>query len=271
MAYCRSVSRSRPARCRTRSRSFLRRSSKRSSRRSKRRASFAARLPRASWCPMSPVAWVLAPVHCRAAARSSFRLPPPRSVLPRGVVARGFVAELRILAWDRMLLAEPRTEVDQPAALAAERSKRIFLRPGDVALAGRTVHTDGHRRLLGAADQGKRHIRFVLSGALFDAAPLEKAHVAAIMTAADLGVQGVLGRQADAQQLVRRLAIEGNVEHAAHGHLVARAPVLARQPEQFRNRIAQRPQQGQPAAEGLDTALRRLIEAEDIIRQGEFP
>ena len=72
-----------------------------------------------------------------------------------------------------MLLAEPRAQINQPAALAAEGSKRIIIRPRDAALAGRTVHANGHR--LGAADQRKRYVRFVLSGALFDAAPLEKA------------------------------------------------------------------------------------------------
>src|SRR5687768_9129020 len=67
----------------------------------------------------------------------------------------------RQFAGDRMLLTCPRTQVDELAAFAAERTKGILSIPIDIALAGRTVghfdscllvarHTTAHRSPLTA-------------------------------------------------------------------------------------------------------------------------
>src|ERR1700685_1343146 len=88
-------------------------------------------------------------------------------------------------------------------------------------------------RALAAADQLERHIRPGLRGALLDAVPLQKSHAAAIVTAADFRIEGTGGGQADAKQLVGRVAIEGDVEDAAGSHFLARPAVLSREPQQL--------------------------------------
>jgi hypothetical protein len=90
------------------------------------------------------------------------------------------------------------------------------------------------------------------------------------VAAADLRVERGVGRQRDAQQLVGRVAIEGHVEDPAARDLLARTPILAREPEQLGDRVAQRSQQGEPAAEGLGARRCRLVQPEEIVRQVEF-
>jgi hypothetical protein len=47
--------------------------------------------------------------------------------------------------WDIVLFGEPRTEIDEPAAIAAERPKLRCRRPFHIAPACRTFHDRGHR------------------------------------------------------------------------------------------------------------------------------
>src|SRR6516165_3076646 len=88
-----------------------------------------------------------------------------------------------------------------------------------------------------------------------------------MVTAADLGIQTRGGRERDAQQLQRVLALESDVEGAAHGSLLAGAAVLARQPEELRDRIAHRAQQSQPLVEGPYAGIVGLRQPEIVVGQ----
>ncbi len=138
---------------------------------------------------------------CSAALQAS--VPAER----RGAVSPGIGA----------LLGEPRAQIDQPAALAAERPERRR-RPVDLAPAGRTFDATDRQALRcasGAAAQHERHVGLGLRRACRQAIPGEEAHAAAVVAAADLRIQPGGGRQRDAQQLQRIVALEGDVEGAA--------------------------------------------------------
>jgi hypothetical protein len=46
--------------------------------------------------------------------------------------------------WNLVLFGKPRAEIDEPAAVAAERSVLGCRRPFHIAPAGRTFHNRGH-------------------------------------------------------------------------------------------------------------------------------
>jgi hypothetical protein len=48
------------------------------------------------------------------------------------------------LVWNLVLFGKPRTEIDEPAAVAAERPVLGCRRPFHIAPAGRTFHYRGH-------------------------------------------------------------------------------------------------------------------------------
>ena len=54
------------------------------------------------------------------------------------------ITEPRIRVRNGVLLTEPGAQIDQPAAITAERAMGEFIRPGDLALAGRAAHAWGH-------------------------------------------------------------------------------------------------------------------------------
>src|SRR5437763_8984372 len=63
-------------------------------------------------------------------------------ILQRRLCGHGIILHRRRLTGNGALLRQPGAEVDQPAALAAERAKRGAL-PGELTLAGGAV--DAHR------------------------------------------------------------------------------------------------------------------------------
>ncbi len=95
-----------------------------------------------------------------------------------------------------MLFAEPRAEIDEPAAIAAEGAIDRFLRPFHRALAGRAFDDRYHGnfpRTLGAARQKKRHVHFDVYGAAGGIQPVQKSNGATMLAAADLGKQLAVG------------------------------------------------------------------------------
>src|SRR5580700_2819148 len=71
--------------------------------------------------------------------------------------------------------------------------------------------------------------------------------------------------QARKRTLQGIVALEGNVEGAGLGDLLAGAAILAREPQQFRDRIAHGAQQSQPLAEAAHACIVRLREPEIVI------
>src|SRR5579859_43817 len=129
---------------------------------------------------------------------------------------------------------------------------------------------DSSARDSGAAGELEGDVLFGLSGPGGEAVPGEESQIAAVVAAADLGIETGGGGQRDAQQLQRIVTVEGDVESAALRHLAPRAPVLAREPQQLRDRIAQRAQQGQPLAEAAHAQLIVLTQPEIVVRQIEL-
>src|SRR2546429_9531466 len=111
-------------------------------------------------------------------------------ILQRGLCGHGIILDRRRRTGNGALLGQPGAEVDQPAALAAERAKRGAL-PGELTLAGGAV--DAHRTHRpgpsGAAAEREGHVRLGLGRARGQSIPGEEADVAAGMTAADLRVE----------------------------------------------------------------------------------
>src|SRR5580704_6449549 len=135
--------------------------------------------PRASWSRMPG-----ASARARWAAGKSSSL---RSVFRRVRLALGFGA------WNGVLFGQPRTQINDPAALAAKRPKWRLIRPFDAAPAGRALHCGWHGAPLSADGQCKRHILFDRRGAGVKSVPLQEADIAAKLAAtADFRKQTVL-------------------------------------------------------------------------------
>jgi len=81
-----------------------------------------------------------------------------------------------------------------------------------------------------AAGEDEGHVGLGLRRAAFDAVPFEETHAAAVVAAADLRVQVRVAGQRDAQQLVGRVALEGDAEHAGGRGLVPRPAILPGEP-----------------------------------------
>ena len=109
-----------------------------------------------------------------------------------------------------MLLVEPGSEIDEPAAIAAEGAIDRFRRPLHGALAGRAFDDrhHGNPRTLGAARQKKRHVHFHVYGAAGGIQPVQKSNSATMLAAADLGKQLAVGGQGHTHQLARILAVK---------------------------------------------------------------
>ena len=92
--------------------------------------------------------------------------------------------------WNLVLFGEPRTEIDEPAAIAAEgpicRLGRPFHRP----LAGRTFNYGDHRGSRPdsrTAGQKKRYVHFDVRGAAGRIEPIQKSNGATMLATADFG------------------------------------------------------------------------------------
>ena len=90
-----------------------------------------------------------------------------------------------------------------------------------------------------------------------------------MLIAAHLRKQIRVGRQRDAHQLARVLAVELQLEDTAHGHFGFSLGILTREPKQFGDAVAQWPDQGQPAVEFRRAYIGRAVEPIGIIRQVE--
>jgi hypothetical protein len=89
-----------------------------------------------------------------------------------------------------VLLGEPRTQIDEPAAVAAERPVRRCRRPFDIAPARRTFDYRCHPDLnptLSAAGQLKRHISCDVDRTRGSIQPIQKANGAAMLAGAHFG------------------------------------------------------------------------------------
>src|SRR6202035_1551018 len=119
---------------------------------------------------------------------------------------------------------QPGAQIQQAAALAAERAKR-FAVTLQFSVAGRTVDARRTHRdtasTLSAAAQHERHVRLRLCGPGRHAVPGEAADIAAMVTAADLGVQAHGCWQRDAHQLQWIVARASDVEGDPPGNLIA--------------------------------------------------
>ena len=91
-----------------------------------------------------------------------------------------------------------------------------------------------------------------------------------MLAAADFRVDAHTAWHRDAHQLHRIVTIESDVIDAAARSLTARSAALPNEPQQFRQGIAQRPQQQQPARERLLALLGALAEPIEIVGQVEF-
>src|SRR5215472_17632028 len=80
------------------------------------------------------------------------------------------------------------------------------------------------RAASGAAGEREGYVGLGLGRARGQAVPAEEADRAAMMAAADLGIESGGRRQRDAQQLQRMVALEGDVEAPGRGRLLAAAP-----------------------------------------------
>jgi len=90
------------------------------------------------------------------------------------------------LVGNLVLFGEPRAEIDEPAAIAAEWAVLGGRRPFHFAPAGRTFHY-GHQpkpENLGAAGQEKRYVDFDVRRAGGCIVPVQKANGAAMLIAA---------------------------------------------------------------------------------------
>ena len=147
--------------------------------------------------------------------------------------------------WNLVLFGEPRTEIDEPAAIAAERPVLGGRRPFHIAPAGRTFHYR-HRpkpKNLGAAGQEKRYVYFDVRRTRRCIQPIQKTNGATMLIAAYFRKQVGVGRQRDAHQLAWVLAIELQLEDAAHCHFGFAFGVLTSEPKQFGDAVAQWPDQ----------------------------
>src|SRR6184192_2655608 len=132
-----------------------------------------------------------------AGRRLSAGISRAAGILQRRLCGHGII--LRRLTGNGALLGQPGAEVDKPAALAAEWAKRGAL-PLQLTLAGGAVDADRTHRPgpSAAAAEREGHVRLGLRRARGQSIPGEEADVAAVMTAADLGVEPRGGRQRDA-------------------------------------------------------------------------
>src|SRR5204863_8600239 len=134
-----------------------------------------------------------------AGRRLSAGISRAAGILQRRLCGHWIILHRRRLTGNGALLGQPGAEVDKPAALAAEWAKRGAL-PLQLTLAGGAV--DAHRTHRpgpsAAAAEREGHVRLGLRRARGQSIPGEEADVAAVMTAADLGVEPRGGRQRDA-------------------------------------------------------------------------
>ena len=176
---------------------------------------------------------------------------------------------------NRALLGDPGAEVDQPAALAAEgaegRVDQSSSRPqvGHLTYGGPSLRWPLQRS--GAAAQREGHVVRRLHGACASRSSCRKRRLQRWWLPLISGIEPGIRRQRDAQQLQRRVALEGDLEDAALGDSCAAAAVLAREPQQLGDRVAQRAQQPEPLAEGCACASSpAAIEPEVVIGQVEL-
>src|SRR5690606_41188607 len=75
------------------------------------------------------------------------------------------------------------------------------------------------------------HVLRRLNGAHVDVGPVQDSDAAAMMASADFGEERRAGGQRDAQELVRRVAIEHNLEDTASRHFGPRTTRFAGEPQ----------------------------------------
>src|SRR5512144_1653468 len=98
----------------------------------------------------------------------------------------------------------------------------------------------------GAGGQREAYVLGGLDRAGVRVLPDEETHAAAIVAAADLGVDVRARRERDADHLRGHVAVELQVEHAARRDLGARLALLARHPQQLAHRVAERADYREP-------------------------
>ena len=122
----------------------------------------------------------------------------------------------------------------------------------------------------GAERQRERHVLGRLHGMRGGVLPEQEAHAAAVMAAADLRVESV------PRGSTMRIICTGtsrssvSVEYAAVRDFRARFCLLARHPEQFRDRVAERPDHGEPMREVGAAHLVGLVEPVRVVGQVEL-
>ena len=165
--------------------------------------------------------------------------------------------------------------IQAPRSISRQRSLQNG-RHGDAS-----VHSTGRLQVgqgttLGATAasrarcQRERHIRGGLYRSRGGVLPDEETHAAAVVAAADLRVEIRALRQSDADQLHRDIAAERELKDPASRDLGFGLRLLARDPEELRYRVAERPDDGQPVCKVGAPHLVRLVEPVRVVGQVEL-
>ena len=140
-----------------------------------------------------------------------------------------------------MLFGEPRTEIDEPAAIAAERPELRRRRPFHIAPARGTFDYRTHQPVTAestTAGQNEGHIHLDVRRTRRGIQPVQEANGAAMLIGAHFRKQLQVRGQRHANQLAGIFAIELQLIDAANRDFRLALGVLPGEPQQFGDAVA---------------------------------